>query len=462
MDFGVDNSKAPFPYIKSGEAPPFFDGQKGGKMTNKREIECLKILKIFNRERKMSKNAKAKPLQGSKPDHSEKLLELESAWKALLENGVSGLFNPDGLKDLAQVFDNQPEIVESLLKKALIQADPQSAQLLAAFQDQVLTKGAHKQIKRALYLLEQRGIALPGGAEQEKPAGAGVLRAMTPPTVYGYLSDYDEGGNRMAAMLLPKGLNEKVFLFALINGLGEMENLTVLEVNKKEAKRILEDLREQSGQAFWEAAPEHTAFLIKEAHDRGSNLDQSGEGNWSAIINLLSALGVVGQAPVIRSLLQSEVVEDLDMPGLLSLSESTRFFVKPELFEPFRQSIQTVLEGVLIVSPEQKKAQIENIIQKAVEEIFQGVLRERLIRFFEEAAYLHFIKNQQDNSRLLLQAAHSLDSAEKLGENPYLLWLVGSVLSPRQDSSSETAPREETTPGGIIIPPWVNREGVDR
>jgi hypothetical protein len=411
---------------------------------------------------KMPKTTKAKPLQSSKPDHSERLLVLESAWRAIFETGETGIFNPDRLKDLALVFDNQPEIAESFLKKAVTQVDLRSAQLLAALKDQVFSKGAHKQIKRALYLLEQRGVAIPDQTQKEKTSGAGVLKEMTTPAVYGYLSDYDEGGNRMAAMLLPKGLQGKVFLFALIDGLGEMENLTVLEVNKKEAKRILEDLREQTGQAFLEAAPEHTVFLIKEAHDRGSHLDQPGEGNWSAIINLLQGLGVVGQIPIIRSLFQPETVGEMDLSSLLSLPESTRFFVKPELFEPYRYSISSVQEGVLIVSPEQKRAQIENIIQKAVEEIFQGDLRGRLIRFFEEAAYLYFIKNQQEKSRILLGAAHSLDSAEKLGENPYLLWLVGSILRPPKASSPEAGTELETTRGGIIIPPWVNREGGDR
>jgi len=367
------------------------------------------------------------------------------------------------IQDLAEVFDKQTDLFEFLLKKEIAEAEPALlVQLLMVLNDQVVAKKAHKLIKRALYLLEQKGWIVPSEIKQGKgPADSGILKETARPRLYGYLSDFDEGGNRMAALLLPMGPKGKAFLFVLINSEGEMENLTALEVNKKEAKRILADLEEQTGQPFFEAAPEHTAFIIKEAHDRGSHLDQSGEGDWSAVMNLLAGLRAIDQGPIIRSLLQPEEGEGMNMHHLLSLPEAARFFIKPELLEPYRHSIKTIQEGILIVSPEQKMVQIQNVVRKAAEEIFQGEVRNRLIRFFEETAYLYYLKNQNDKSGTLLQAAHTLESGQTSGENPFLLWWVENVLFPSQDSSPEPGPKMETTQGGIIIPSWVNKEGLD-
>jgi hypothetical protein len=405
----------------------------------------------------MPKTTKLHPSPKPNPEYSEGLNKIESSWRELLEVGKAGTFKPELIKDLAEVFDKQTDLFEFLLKREIAEADPASVQLLMALNDQVISKRAHKLIKRALYLLEQKGLPVSSEFEQKKgSADSGILKERARPQLYGYLSEFDEGGNRIAAMVLPMGIKGKVFLFVLINTEGEMENFTALEVNKKEAKRILADLEEQTGQPFFEAAPEHTASVIKEAHDRGSHLDQSGEGSWAAILNLLSGLRAFEQDWVIRSLIQPEEGGRMDLPRLLSLPEAARFFIKPELFEPYRQSIKAIQEGVLIVSPEQKMVQIQNIVRKAAEDIFQGEVRNRLIRFFEEAAYLYYLKDQKDQSRLLIQAAHSLEPHPRSGENPYLLWLVERFLLPGQDPSLEPGPKMETTQGGIIIPAWVN------
>jgi hypothetical protein len=409
----------------------------------------------------MPKTAKNRPAPEPTPDHSEILKKLESSWRELLEISKSGPFSPELLKGMAEVLDKQADLAEFLMNMVIKEADPASVLLLAALNDRATSKGAQKRIKRSLYRLQQKG--LPAERQpKERPAGSGILKEIAPAPCHGYLSEFDEGGNRLAAMLIPKGIQGKVFLFVLINPEGELESLTVLEVNKKEAKRILADLEEQTGHTFFEAAPEHTAFVIKEAHNQGSQLDPSSEENWAAILNLLSGLKAVGQGPIIRSLLQPDQAAGMDTDRLLRFPETTRFFIKPELFDPYMESIQTIQAGVLIVSPEQKFTQIQNVARKAAEEIFQGPVLNRLIRFFEEAAYLYHLKGQGNQAGELFNAARSLETLSGSGENPFLIRLVERVLLPGQDHPLESGPKMETTPGGIIIPSWVNKEGLDR
>ena len=407
----------------------------------------------------MRENNRIDRTHASALSKSELREQLESSWRESLGMLQVGEGTPKSLIGLAEIFDKQTALVDFVLKKSLKEADPAWVRLLTALNDQVTSKGAHKLIKRLLYILQQKGLPMEA---QEHPAGSGILKEMAPPQPDGYLSEYDEGGNRLAAMLLPKGLKGKVFLFVLINPEGEMDSLTVLEVNKKEAKRILSELEEQTGHTFYEAAAEHTAFVIREAHDRGSHLDKSDEGSWTAILNLLSGLKAIGRTPIIRSLLQPEEGVSLDWDRLLHLPETARFFIKTELFAPYSHSIKTIQEGILIVSPEQKRSQIYNIIRKAAEEIFQGPVRERLSRFLEEAAYLYYLKGQEKEAGLLFNTAHSLESLSGFGGNPLLIGLVERVLAPTKDGPPESGPEPETTQGGIIIPSWVNREGLDR
>jgi hypothetical protein len=415
----------------------------------------------------MSKTVKSPSSTDLSAQETDLLHRMETCWQGLLEAGDSGSFGPELLQRLAEDFDRQTDLADLLLKKALSQADYSAVRLLAALNGQVATKGARKLIKRGLYLLQQKGLpAASEGDHKTETASFGILKEIASARPLGYLSEFDESGHRVAAMLLPNGLQGKIFFFVLISPFGEMESLSALEVTKKQARVILKDLEEESGQLFLEAAPEQVGYILQEAHDRGSRLSKSDEAEWTSIVNLLSNLKAIGPSPIIRSLLPpgpSEGPKALEMSRLLAIPEVVRFSVDFEVLEGYRRSIASVQEGVLVLSQEQKEGQIQNIVQKAAAEIFQDQGRERLIRYLEEVAYIYFLKGQEDRARVLFQAALSLTSPQESKENPLLIELVEQALLPDrfqpQDAGFE--PAMETTPGGIIIPSWVNKEGLD-
>ena len=415
----------------------------------------------------MTENSKNHSPSGITAPEADRFQRMESWWQGLLEGGESGDFDPEQLKNLAEGFDGQTGLAEKLLKQALSGADYSALRLLTALNDQVATKGARKLVKRGLYLLQQKGLSsAPEGDKKAKSDSPGILKEIVPAKPQGYLSEFDESGHRVAAMLLPNGLQGRVFFFVLISPFGEMESLSALEVNKKQAKMILQDLEEESGQAFLEADPEQVGYILREAHDRGSHLSKSDEAQWTSIVNLLANSRSISPAPILRSLLAAEAKGNPEFPGmnrLMAIPEVARFPIQPEVLEGYGRSIDSVQEGVLVLSQEQKEGQIQDIVQKAAEAVFQGQGRERLIRYLEEVAYIYYLKGQEDQTRILYEAALALSSPQEPRTNPLMVLLVEQALSPvrPQPREDETGPAMETTPGGIIIPSWGNREGLD-
>lgn len=416
----------------------------------------------------MSRTSKSAPTKKESSPSADLLDRVKGHLNGLLTTGDSEAFETHRLKNLAEDLDGNPTLAALFFEKGMAGSNALFARLLLDLNPHCRSKSVHKGIKRTLYRLEQKGIELPRSIEnQGDGVGKGVLREVETSPITGYLSEFDGARNRMLALLIPKVSKGKLFLFALLSPDGGLENLTALEVNKKEAKEILGELEEHSGHPFWEADPGHVAFVLKEAHDHKSNLSKEDEGIFGGIFNLLNSLKSVGPAPIIRSLFPRDLsvgAAPLALDPILAIPEVFYYQLEDEVIDPYRTAVRNVQEGILIVSPVQKREQIREIIEKACREIFQDSRRTGLIRYLEEVAYLYFLKGQSPEARALYNAAQLGNrdgESVPVGGNSLLLWLVEMALLDKEEMEdpSDQTPASEITEGGIIIPPWVKREG---
>ncbi|MCJ7833386.1 MAG: hypothetical protein MUQ20_03260, partial [Deltaproteobacteria bacterium] len=265
----------------------------------------------------------------------------------------------------------------------------------------------------------------------------------------------------MVGLLIPKPVKGRLFIFSLIGREG-LESLTALEVSKKEFKDIIADLEDRSGHAFLEADFEHTAFVLKEAHDRRSKLSNEEEGVYSGIISFLEGKKMVGQSPVIRSLLATEKpIQPLspDIRLLTRIPEIVYLLPEPKILETYLKAVEEVRTSLLILNEIQKRERFKAVVDRAVQELFPPETRTGLFRYLEEAAYLHYLKGQREEAEHLFHWANTLDQEKESRpgkENPLLLWLMETALlteNPNNDLRPEQ--KEQKTEGGIIIPSWI-------
>jgi hypothetical protein len=398
------------------------------------------------------------------PEQREKLEKELDDWTG---NEKAGGFGEEALKLLAENLEVNHGLADFFFEKVLARPDRQISRLLIELEPQVTSKPVHKRIKRSLYLLKQRGIEVPReieGLGREKTPG--ILKGADSAPVSGYLSEFDQTGARMLALLIPKAPGEKWFVFALIDSLGGLENLTVLEASKKRSKEILAELKGQSGRSFLMAEPKQVTFLLKEAHDRKSLISADEEKMFAGIMDILSGLKKVGPSPIIRSLFPKDLTA-LDVPletdRLLAIPEVGYYHPSPEVIESYKKDLQDIEEGVLILSEMQKREQMDGIVQRAVNEIFQGREKENLTRFWEEVAYLYYLKGRLKEAEMLASTAYLLETGGDRGVKKLIPLLnrvmekaLGLVEVP-QDDQTET-PLFEKSQGGIILPTWVKRE----
>jgi hypothetical protein len=379
----------------------------------------------------------------------------------LLATKESDAFTLEIIDDLIRELDDNPALAELFLKKITSHKGSFSPWFLLDLNRQTQSKSVQKGIRRTLYLLKQKGIELSPSADTLSKKEGGILKNIESIQTTGFLSEFDGLKNQMVGLLIPKPAKGRLFIFSMIGREG-LESLTALEVSKKEVKDIIADLEDRSGHAFLEADFGHTAFILKEAHDRRSKLSKEEEGVYSGIISFLEGRKMVGQSPVIRSLLTAEKpIQSLsvDIHLLTRIPEIVYLLPEPKILETYLRTVEEVRTGLLILNEIQKRERLKAVVDRAVQELFPPETRTGLFRYLEEAAYLHYLKGQREEAEHLFHWANTLDQEKEFRpgkENPLLLWLMETALlteNPNNDLTPEQ--KEQKTEGGIIIPSWV-------
>jgi len=405
---------------------------------------------------------KLKPQLPKKDTFNPQLVErAETVFKQLRETEES---KPEALKiinTLARELDEIPALANIFLQKITAHKEPFSLWFLPYLNRLIRSKSVQKGIKRTLYLLKQKGINLPPSADTPPQKEGGILKNIESFQAVGYLSEFDGLKNQMVGLLIPRPAKGQFFIFSLISIEG-LESLTALEVSKRGVKNILADLETQSGHAFLEADFGHTVFVLQEAHDRRSKLSNEEEGVYSGIISFLEGKKMVGQSPIIRSLLVTEKPIQplsLDIRLLTRIPEIVYLLPEPKILKTYLGAVEEVRTSLLILNEIQKRERLKAVVDKAVQELFPPETRTGLFRYLEEAAYLYFLKGQKEEAEHLFHWANTLDQEKESPpgkENPFLLWLMEMALlteNPNDDLAPEQ--KEQKTEGGIIIPSWV-------
>ncbi|MBI4767634.1 MAG: hypothetical protein HY787_24075 [Deltaproteobacteria bacterium] len=410
----------------------------------------------------MSKTSKPpRPERGPSPVSLQLLEITETYLQRLLKVKETDGEVIEIINNLARELDENQAMAEIFLNKVTAAQESFFPWFLPDLNRRVQSKTVKKGIKRALYLLKQKGIEPPSSTDQPKQ-GRGILKNIEPFQAEGYLSEFDGLKNQMVGLLIPKPARGRLFIFALIGSPG-LESFQAVEVSKREVKDILADLEKQAGHAFFQADFSHAAYLLQEAHDRHSKLSTKEEGVYAGILSFLVGKKMIGQSPIIRSLLdQRKPLPSSDIQRLRQIPEIFYLLPEPGVMESHLRAIQEVRTGILILNEIQRRERIRTIVDKAVRESFPPETRPGLIRYLEEVAYLYVLRKRPEEAETIMHWVKTLEEekALRLGqESPLLFWLMETaLLAEVPGKTSIEEPKEQTTPGGIILPSWVRTE----
>jgi len=360
-------------------------------------------------------------------------------------------------------LEADPTLAEAFLSQGTAQKDELTALFLSLLKDRTGSGALRRRIKGALYQLSQRGLEVPEWADNQK-TGPAILRQTESLPLECTVSDFDPLGSRMLTLVIPRVPQGRILVFALANWDQGLEDLTALEVSKKQVKPLLEESRETSGYAFYPADPNQVVFLLREAYDRSPALKAEDKKVYSVLMNYLETMGPFITRPIISDLISRDEQENKaggDWESLKSIPELMAFQLPSDRLSSCAQKLGEITSSPLVLNAGQQKERLQTVLQAAAADFFTPARVENLRRHLEEIAYLYWLKSEPEPARTLFSAAvrlegETLDPKER--ENPFLGWLFEKEFQEIEEVAGQPAVEAETrTEGGLILPHWVKK-----
>ena len=362
----------------------------------------------------------------------------------------------ESLKSLVTV-NPQDTLWDLHLMAALAEVGhPAVPMLLAALFGQATDKARRKGLKRALHLLQSRGVPVPGELlPREEP----VIGKAKPVETKALVSPILGNGDSVVVLEAPKEVLGGNFLVAVINDETGLRECHLLVLKSRQQTEFWEYYRRQ-GLADWFPVPgPYAVRLLEEAYRRREVATEASRRYASVREQIWKNWGRPEEAPDLEQMLPA--IEPGERSRLL---EQSRQLAGSPLFQswlpgleeitPWLDKVQEVEQSPLVLSDQQKAVRADALLAEATRALFPPETRPLWGRRLLAMAYYLELSQRPEEARLARVVAAELRHPESTalgGENPFLQGLVKMTLGLAWQESQK--PQEAQDPSGLLSLP---------
>ena len=301
-----------------------------------------------------------------------------------------------------------------------------------------------KAARRALYLLGQRGVAVPA---PPAPSGPALPRALEP-ALEGYVSAIDGRGDRLVWLVRPRREGGLLVLTSLVNEPGGLRDVAIAQLARKELARMRRDLATRHGLRLVPADGAYCDALLAEAFERARARAVQGIGEYPAYRARMLARPVAPLAPPLatRVLAPDEVASPAAVArsaALLDEPEFASWLVDRAALAPYLEEMTAARESPLLLTRPQQQERIERVIGRALRELFIDTGGAAYRRRLEEMAYYLQASDRPVLAVAAAAAAAALAASTHGGEGiPFFEALVRRSIAAHANEDARRAERE--------------------
>ncbi len=346
------------------------------------------------------------------------------------ERLIAALSPTDATTVLAWLLDNHPEDGEEL---ALAWADlEKGAEPLRGVAFGPIGKAGRKALRRAQHRLRSRGIEL---VAAPVVAHVAMLPKLEDAINVAVVSPPDPSGAQLVIVVesSPSG-GTRIFQGAVDLERGILE-FRVLQANRSQARRLLRDLAGNAALSATEAPRESVAALLArgaEAQPADRALPQA-FGEWRSRIARAPAgaatPGMLARAAVDAAPSPSLLREVADAVAAGSWGPWPPGF---EVLHAVAEKVRDTANSQLLVDDQQRRAQVDAVIDDALDDRYAPPAAERTALRFEELAYTAWKHGRADEAQRCIGAARAFRELPPR-ENPVARALLDRALRPLLD-----------------------------
>lgn len=325
-----------------------------------------------------------------------------------------GLTPSSPLEDLASCVGRDPAGDAAIAHWLGGRPAPESVELLKQIEASSSDKIVRREARRALYRLEQRGVASRPQVEQ---VVARPLWQPEPEKTQAFFLPYLIGGYR-EFVLRRKHVGGVAVVFATTRQYDRfLEEVVRADISGKEWRRLVASLTER-GRALAEGDAAYCDSLLWRAYENLAPAERTPARDYPAIRREFFD----GSPPAAQPspLLQLYAAEEGEQPARSARELAEQFFGEPALLvlvadarEQFRAYVERIRDAEsspLVLSEAQKQERRGQIEDQAIDDVFGGGQREAWVHRLRELGYYFHLTGKKELARTLASAASALDA----------------------------------------------------
>jgi hypothetical protein len=320
------------------------------------------------------------------------------------------------------------------------------AQTLRALEERA-PKVVRKALRRALFRLEQRGVAVPPATPATAPAAA-----TAGPEIEGWLSGFDGRGDRIGWLVRPVG-GSLLLVAAQLNEPAGLEDVLTTEVSRKQFKQAREGIQKGTGMRLIEADWRVVDALLVEAHERAASPEP--RRDYLRVRSRLTELPPARPAEP-RSRRVEPPADDAEASALVVAGaalvgepELAAWWPAPEALLPYLEELQAVRESPIVLSEAQQGDRLRTVLAHAAEALYPPAV---LARRLTGTAYVLAETGRREAARQALATAAALE-ANPAGapDLPFVATLVQQRLG--RLFAAQLARQEDERRSSLVVTP---------
>jgi hypothetical protein len=291
-------------------------------------------------------------------------------------------------------------------------ADPGAVAALSSMEQRAGDKAVKREIRRALYKLSQKGLAVP-----EPKISADTRPAFRlGPEIEGYISSTDGAGNRLVWLVRPHPGGGIQVLQGMFNDQEGLVHANAGVTRRKELRKMAEEMKESQGFTMVAVPWTYADRILYEAFEKAKAAGRSGVEQFPSLRGAFnSAKPAVAEHPIYARVNLDDIRSGVwrNLSGkLFEEREFESWILEKDRIEPYLEKIEEARGSRLVLNKVQQEERVAGIVREAVQELFSGDKGKVFQRRMEDMAlYLIETKREQE-AKLALSVALAVSEGD--------------------------------------------------
>lgn len=293
-------------------------------------------------------------------------------------------------------------------------AETAALEALDKIENDARDKVLRKEIRRSLFKLSQKGLAVPEARTSDSTGVTSLLKSAS--DVEAYMSAVDGAGGRLLWIVKPQAGHGLQTIQAMLSDREGLLRLGGAQIRRKELRNMRREIKDKHGIEMISLPWEYADQTLYAAYEKTKAQGRSGFENFHELRAVIGAGKPKQQEHPIYRRLNAD-----DVTGGSWREKSRRLLEEPELrfwffdedwVAPYLSQLEEAKSSRLVLNQVQKEERLAGIVRDAVKAFCAGEIGRVLQRRMEDMALYFLETGRDDAARLSLAVAIQIGAGD--------------------------------------------------